>query len=82
MNDKPIALTFDAFFDADAGVWVASSLDRITTEASSREALIERLKAIVPDILEERLGRPPHDVKITVNWREMQTIGQTELMVA
>jgi hypothetical protein len=56
MTEKPSNISFDAVFDADAGVWVATSaLGRITTEAPSREALIERLKRIVPDVLESRL---------------------------
>src|SRR5437763_701870 len=75
-------LTFDAFFDVDAAVWVASGNDRITTEASSRDKLLERLKVIVPDVLEERTGRPVHDIKIVVNRREMRTFDTSELMVA
>jgi hypothetical protein len=76
-------LSFDAFHDADAGVWVATSAaGRITTEAPSREALIERLKTIVPDVLESRLGHPPRGVSILINWQELRTVEQTELMVA
>jgi hypothetical protein len=76
-------LTFDALHDGDAGVWVATSAEgRITTEAPTRDALIERLKVIVPDVLESRLGRVPHDVSITINWRELRTFDQTEVMVA
>ena len=48
MTDERLSLSFDAIHDADAGVWVATSAaGRITTEAPSREALIERLKVIV-----------------------------------
>lgn len=75
-------IAFDAFFDDEAGVWVATSADAITTEASTREMLVQRLRVIVPDILEERLGRAPHDVKIVVNWQELRTVDRTELMVA
>jgi hypothetical protein len=65
MNRGHLNLSFDAFHDADADVWVATSAEgRITTEAPSRDALIERLKIIVPDILESRLGHTPHDVSI------------------
>ncbi len=60
----------------------ASTAGRITTEASSPEALIERFKVIVPDVLESRLGHAPHDVSITINWQELRTFEQTELLVA
>jgi hypothetical protein len=71
------------FHYGDADVWVATSAEgRITTEAPSRDALVERLKAIVPDVLESRLGHAPGDVAITINWQELRTLEQTELMVA
>ena len=83
MTDERLSLSFDALQDAEAGVWVATSTQgRITTEAPSRDALIERLKVIVPDVLESRLGYPPHDVSIVINWQELRTVEQTELMVA
>jgi hypothetical protein len=64
-------------------VWAATSTEaRITTEAPSRDASIERLKAIVPDVLESRLGHAPRDVAIVINWQELRTVEQTELMVA
>jgi hypothetical protein len=83
MSDALLTLSFDALHDADAGVWVATSAEgRITTEAPSRDDLIERLKVIVPDVLESRLGHAPHDVSIIINWQELRTVEQTELMVA
>jgi hypothetical protein len=83
MSDQRLNISFDAVHDADAGVWVATSAaGRITTEAPSREALIERLKVIVPDVLESRFGRAPRDVSIVINWQELRTVEQTELMVA
>jgi hypothetical protein len=54
----------------------------VTTEAASREALIERLRTIVPDVLESRLGHAPRDVSIIINWQELRTVEQIELMVA
>ena len=54
----PTTLSFDAFFDGDAEVWVASGEDHISTESPSLEKLLERLKVIVPDALEKRAGRP------------------------
>jgi hypothetical protein len=83
MSEERLKLSFDALHDADAGVWVATSAEsRITTEASSRDALIERLRVIVPDVLEARLGHAPRDVAIVINWQELRTVEQTELMVA
>jgi hypothetical protein len=83
MPEGRLSLIFDAIHDADAGVWVATSAEgRMTTEAPSREALIDRLKTIVPDVLESRLGHAPRGVSITINWQELRTVEQTELMVA
>jgi hypothetical protein len=83
VTDEPLNLSFDALHDADAGVWVANSADgRITTEAPSRDALIERLKLIAPDVVESRLGHPPRSVSITINWQELRTFERTELMIA
>ena len=82
VSTAPITLSFDAFFDEDAKAWVAAGRDRISTEAPSREQLLERLKVVVPDVLEERTGQPVHDVKIVVNWQEMRTFDTTELTVA
>jgi hypothetical protein len=83
MTDERLNLSFNALHDSDAGVWVATSAEgRITTEAPSRDALIARLKVIVPDVLESRLGHAPRDVSIVINWQELCTVEQTELMVA
>ena len=57
MSEGRRTLSFGAFQDVDAGVWVATSAEgRITTEAPSRDELMERLKVIVPNVLESRLG--------------------------
>jgi hypothetical protein len=83
MTDERLNLSFDALHDAEAGVWVATSAEgRITTEAPSRDALIARLKVIVPDVLESRLGHAPRDVSVVINWQELRTVERTELMVA
>ena len=83
MIDGRLHLSFDTFHEADAGVWVATSAEaRITTEAPSRDTLIERLKMIVPDVLESRLGHAPRDVSIVINWQELRAVEQTELMLA
>ena len=81
MTTAATTVSFDAFFDGEAGVWVASG-DQMSTEAPSREKLLERLRGIVPDVLEERQGHPVRDIKIVVNWQEMRTVDTTELMVA
>jgi predicted RNase H-like HicB family nuclease len=43
-----------AIWDSDAGVWVATSDDvpGLTTEASSMEALIEKLRVMIPELLD------------------------------
>jgi hypothetical protein len=83
MDDAGLKISFDAFHDNDAGMWVATSAEgRMTTEAPTHDALVERLKVIVPDVLESRLGRVPHDVSITINWQELCTFDRTEFMVA
>jgi len=65
MSDASLTVSFDAFYDSDAGVWVARSAEgRITTEAPTRDELIERLKVIVSDVLESRLGHAPYDVSV------------------
>lgn len=45
--------TVDAEWDAEAGVWLASSPDvpGLATGAASLDALVERLRSIVPDLL-------------------------------
>ncbi len=43
-----------AFWDDEAAVWVASSDDvpGLITEASSMDALVDKLKAMIPELLE------------------------------
>jgi hypothetical protein len=83
MSEGRLYLSFNAFHDVDAGLWVARSEEgRVTTEAPSRDVLLERLKVIVPDVLESTLAHASHDVSITINWQELRTFDQTELMVA
>jgi len=44
----------DAFWDSEGEVWVATSEDLpgLVTEASSNEALLEKLKVMIPELLE------------------------------
>ncbi|MCC5622486.1 DUF1902 domain-containing protein [Nostoc sp. CHAB 5715] len=48
------AIKVDAFWDSEAEVWVATSEDLpgLVTEAASNEALVEKLKVIIPELLE------------------------------
>ncbi|MDX2219390.1 MAG: DUF1902 domain-containing protein [Burkholderiales bacterium] len=55
--DKPYYVHAD--WDDEAKVWVASSSDvpGLATEAATAEALIEKLKVLIPELLELN-GRP------------------------
>ena len=57
----PIALKVRAFRDSEAAVFVAESDDfpRLVTEASTLEALVEKLKVIIPKLLEENAALLP-----------------------
>ena len=78
-----ISIKFDAVWDDDAKVWVATSpLHNITTEATSRDALIARLKVIVPDVLEARGFADRAEAGITIDWLALTPIDHTELALA
>lgn len=49
---NPLKIT--AEWDAEAGVWVATSgnIDGLAVEASTIDALIERLKVVIPELIE------------------------------
>jgi len=81
MPTRAVNVLFDAWFDDQTGVWMASG-DRISAAAGSRGALLKRLRTIVPGILEERRGSPVHDLWIVINWRDAQSLGATELGIA
>ncbi|WP_368669936.1 DUF1902 domain-containing protein [Beijerinckia sp. L45] len=73
---------FRAFRDEDADVWVATSdADRITTEAVSKQEIIDRLSVIVPDVLQSR-NDAPTSLTIVIDWQELRTIDQTAFAVA
>lgn len=44
----------DAFWDSDAKVWVATSetLPGLVTESDTIDALVEKLKVMIPELLE------------------------------
>lgn len=52
MNRQTVKI--EATWDADAAVWVAESADvpGLATEAETVEALIEKLRIVVPELLE------------------------------
>ena len=77
----PRIVRFRAFRDDDAGVWTATSDDRITTEAATRDGLMARLGEIVPDILESR-GGGVGPLTLIVEWQELRTVDETTLAVA
>ncbi len=53
-----------AFWDAEAGVWVATSDDvpGLVAEASTLEGLLDDIRALIPDLLE--LNHVPHPSRI------------------
>ena len=81
----PVVVEFNAVFDDGdgLGMWTARSDSAgITTEAVTKEAMMRRLAAIVPDVLESRTGLVPENVHIRVNWQELRTVDRTELAIA
>jgi hypothetical protein len=72
----PLLVSFTAFFDSEAQVWVAhSDKECIATEAPTKEALIERINLITPDVLSANhlhLGK----VTIEIDWHEV--LGHSE----
>ncbi|MEL6381637.1 MAG: DUF1902 domain-containing protein [Cyanobacteria bacterium J06626_18] len=50
---QPSILQINAFWDADAAVWVATSDDvpGLATEAESFESLQRKLRSVVPELL-------------------------------
>jgi predicted RNase H-like HicB family nuclease len=60
MPQQPLLVT--AEWDAEAGVWVATSEDvpGLATEAATVDALMEKLKVMIPELLAEN-GNPAAD---------------------
>ncbi len=58
-------IVVDAFWDDEAGVWVATARNEIgiATEAATIEQLQQRLAAIVPDLLGED-HRGPFEIEL------------------
>jgi predicted RNase H-like HicB family nuclease len=62
--------TIDAEWDAEAGVWLASSPDvpGLATGAESLDALVEKLRIVVPDLLAAK--NLPEDASFNVSVQE------------
>lgn len=56
------AVHVSAFWDAEAGVWVAESDDvpGLITEAETMDALMKKLEVLIPELLDEN-GYPDGD---------------------
>jgi predicted RNase H-like HicB family nuclease len=54
MTGRGKPLVVNAFWDDEANVWVASSTDvpGLATEAESMNALVAKLKVMIPELLE------------------------------
>lgn len=63
-NPAPKPLEIRATWDPDARVWVAESDDvpGLITEAESCEALIEKLRHLIPELLEANGIAPTREV--------------------
>jgi len=73
-----------ATWDPDAGVWVALSDDvpGLATEADTMERLLEKLRVMVPELLEENRGTISEDVAevpLVVKTRREETISLRRL---
>lgn len=53
MGIKIVMISVDAFWDAEAAVWVATSEDvpGLATEAETIEALMEKLRKMIPELI-------------------------------
>lgn len=58
MSDAGDQLTVTALWDDEAGVWVAESEDvpGLVTEAATIERLVEKLRVMIPEMLELNCG--------------------------
>ncbi len=81
-NNGAKVLRVDALWDDEAGVWSASSADvaGLAIEAATKEALIKRLKIIIPELLELNLASseqsPPVELVIKGHHTANETLKQ------
>lgn len=73
MREKPFFVR--AEWDEEAGVWVAASDDvpGLVTEESTMEGLIEKLKIIIPELLEANGVRVEQEVPFEILTRRFET---------
>lgn len=69
----PYPLFVRAEWDAEAGVWVATSDDvpGLATESETIEALIEKLRVVIPELLSAN-GLPHDDVAFELLTRRFE----------
>ncbi len=62
--EKPLLVK--AFWDEEAKVWVAVSEDvpGLATEAETMEALVEKLKIMIPELLKYNLGQGSVEIPV------------------
>ncbi len=72
-------LRVNALWDDEAGVWSASSTDvaGLAIEAATKEALIKRLKIIVPELLELNLASSEQPFPVELVIKGHQTANET-----
>lgn len=62
------AIKVQAIWDGEAEVWVAESdeVPGLVTEAATVEALIAKLRVLIPELIEENGGSVPRDIPFDV----------------
>ena len=78
MSMSQINCKVGAFWDADAGVWTATSEDvpGLATEADTLEALTQKLRTLVPELLQLNHVIPDDqestvEIELTSHWQEL-----------
>ena len=68
-NSAEVLIRVDALWDDDAGVWSASSADvaGLAIEAATKDALIERLRVVIPELLELNHTSPRQTAPVELN---------------
>jgi predicted RNase H-like HicB family nuclease len=78
MTQKPLFIR--AEWDEEARVWVATSDDvtGLATEGDTLEALIEKLKIIIPELLHANGADPEYEVPFEVLTRRFEIASRLE----
>lgn len=81
MLQKPLFVR--AEWDEDVRVWVATSDDvpGLATEEENLEALIEKLKILIPELLDANGIRRGYEVPFEILTRRFETAQQAEVNV-